>query len=131
MTDLLGTDFAFTDDFQIDQQGDFDTLAGLDNVKQAILRRIMTVPGTLLHRPTYGCGLISFQNAPMTLSVKRQLAQRIGEQLPRDPRIAKVVSVAISAPDAQPDNVTIAVTADVVSYGTQTFSFKPFSGVVV
>lgn len=131
MTDLLGTDFAFTDDFQINQQGDFDTLSGLDNVKQAIYRRLMTVPGTLLHRPTYGCGLISFQGAPMSLGVKRQLAQRIGENLKQDPRIAKVSSVAISATDDQPDSITIAVTANVVSYGTQTFTFKPFAGVVV
>lgn len=131
MTDLLGTDLAFTDDFQISPTGDFDTLSGTDNVKQAIFRRLMTVPGTLLHRPTYGVGLISFQDAPLTLGVKRQLAQRIGEQLPLDPRIKKVVSVSVSSADNTPATVTIVIVVEVVSLGTQSFTFTPFNGVTV
>jgi phage baseplate assembly protein W len=124
-------DFAFTDDFQVSPTGDLDTVSGLVSMRAAILRRLLTKKGSLAHRPDYGIGLGDFQNAPMTLAMKRQLAQRIADQLPRDPDISSVESVSVTAEDNDPSNVKIKVVAKVLGYGEAGFEFTPFSEVNV
>lgn len=132
LNDAYKTDLAFTNDLQVSSTGDFDTISGTANVKAAIMRRIMTVPGSLAHRPGYGCGLISFQNAPMSLAVRRQLAGRIAEQLPQDPRVLAVKSVGISAQDdAEPSTIRVSVVVELVGAGEVTFTYTPFSEVVI
>ena len=130
-TDILKIDFAFDDDLIVAPSGDLDIVSGLLNMQNAILRRIMTVPGTILHQPTYGCGLISFQNAPMTLSLQRQIAARIAQNLPLDPRIVEVTNVSITSADQTPEQLIINVTVTLVAYGAQTFKFTPFNSLVV
>lgn len=131
MTDLLGTDLAFSDDLQVTATGDFDTLSGTDNLRAALLRRILTVPGSLAHRPTYGVGLLAFQNAPLTLAVKRQLLARLAEQLPQDSRVAKVNSVSITSDDATPSTTVIKISVEAVGIGSVQFAYTPFNEVLV
>lgn len=131
LEDVLLTDLAFTDDLQTTPQGDFDVLSGTANLKAAILRRILTVPGSLAHRPDYGCGLLSFVNAPLTIAVRRQLVSRIAEQLPRDARVKKVTSVSIAVVDSEPSKMTISLEVEAVGIGATTFKYTPFVGVVV
>lgn len=126
INEVLKTDLAFTDDFFATAAGDFDVVSGLANLKEAILRRILTRPGTIVHRPTYGVGLGDFQNAPLTLSVKRQLANRIREQITLDPRVEEVLSVSVaSEDDYAPETVKIGVRCKVVGYGESEFSYTP------
>jgi phage baseplate assembly protein W len=130
-TDALGTDLAFDDDFQISPSGDFDTISGIENVRRSIFRRIITVPGTLIHRPNYGCGLVAFQGAPVTLDIKRQIAHKIATNLPLDPRISKVTNVSVNAEDGTPDTLVVTVSVVIAVYGEVTFTFTPFTQVVV
>jgi phage baseplate assembly protein W len=128
---MARTDLAFNGDLQVTATGDLDIISDLPNIKQAILRRILTIPGSLMHKPQYGCGILGFQNAPLTLAVQRQIAQKIAANLPRDPDVNKVVSVNVSTDDAAPGRLVVAVTADIVGHGTVTFKYTPFNGVKV
>lgn len=127
ITAVLKTDLAFTNDFKVADNGDLDTMSGLVNIRNAILHRIITVPGTLAHRPNYGVGLPEFKGAPPTLAVQRQLAVRLREQLPLDDRIEAVTGVSVSYQDvSEPDTITIVVKVKLVGYGDATFDFTPF-----
>jgi len=128
---MTRTDFAFSGDFQVTPTGDLDIISDLANIKQALLRRILTIPGTLMHRPNYGCGILGFQGAPMTIAVQRQIAQKIAQNLPQDPDVNSVTSVNVSTDDAVPGKLTIAVTADIVGHGMVTFKYTPFNGLKV
>ncbi len=131
INEALLTDLAFVEDLSVTASGDFDVMSGLVNLRQAVLRRIMTKPGTVLHRPQYGVGLVEFQGAPMTLDVQRQLAKRITEQLPRDPRVEKVLSLSLSSEDYTADKLSISVTVEAIGLGAVEFEYTPFAEVSV
>lgn len=126
INEALKTDLAFTDDLKVTSSGDLDVISGLDNLREAVLRRMLTRPGSLVHRPDYGVGLVDFKGAPVTLTTKRQLATRIREQLTLDPRIDRVVSVSVSSEDATPETITIVVRAEVAGYGETELEYTPF-----
>lgn len=130
LNETLLTDIAFTDDFKASPTGDLDVVSGMRNLQGALLRRLLTTPGSLVHRPAYGCGLAEFQNASMTLGTKRQLSLRIANQFPLDPRVDSVESVNIQTNDNEPDTMTITVKCKIVGVGSQEIVFTPFDGTV-
>lgn len=114
------------DFFQVD--GDLALVKGLENLKQALLRRLVTHPGRLIHRPEYGVGIKDFQNAPLTLKTKETVAQRIGDNFIRDPRVNEVLGVSVESKDQTPEKVIITVRTQIVGYQDEVdFSFTPFS----
>jgi len=132
MADLatfLGTDIKHESDFVNNGMGDLVTISGLDNVKAAIFRRLMTVPGSVAYRPTYGVGIPHFQNAPMTLEVQRSLALKISEQLPLDNRIESVGSVEFQLSEVTAGLVTLIISVKIRGYGDVEFTFTPFGEV--
>jgi phage baseplate assembly protein W len=130
-SDILKTDLAFVNDLAVTPTGDLDIIAGTANMRGAIYRRLITIPGTLIHRPRYGCGILAFQNAPMTLAVKRQMAGKIATNLPLDPRIVSVDNVSITSADETPSQLVITVSVTIIGIGAVTFKYTPFSGVTV
>jgi phage baseplate assembly protein W len=117
ITETLLTDIKHIRDFEkLDGVGDISTISGLDNLKQAIIRRVMTTPGSMVHRPTYGAGLKTFLGAPATLGTDREIAKRIDEQLIQDVRIAEVLSVLVERTDNTPDINKVIVSVRVVGY---------------
>jgi len=66
--ETLGTDISHKKDFEKAPHGDIALIVGKPNLHSALLRRIVTEKGAVIHRPNYGCGLGKFQNAPMTCS---------------------------------------------------------------
>lgn len=84
-------------DLTLDSQGIFEisdgdlTLSeGLDNLKQAILHRIVSEYASLVIHPTYGCGLLAIigkKNTPGTRTLARAA---LVEALQREPRIDRV-----------------------------------------
>jgi len=130
ITEYLGTDLRHEKDFvKTASGGDLQTISGLDNMKAAVLRRIMTTPGDVIHRPNYGVGLPLYQNAPNTAETRRQLASLIEEQLLQDPRIEDVESVSFTNTDSNPELITVAVNVVVRGYGELEVEFKPFGEV--
>lgn len=120
------TDIAFGSDLAPAANGDLQNAVGIANVKQALLHRLITQPGTLVHRPDYGVGVKDFQNSLNDLSNQRALALRIDEQFRRDVRVQDVVNVGIDADDLVPDSLTITIKVTLIGLGEQELQFKPF-----
>jgi phage baseplate assembly protein W len=123
----LGTDIAHIGDLQRTASGDLGTYDGLVNITNAIFHRLMTVPGTLIHRPTYGVGLPQYQNAITSFSMQQKLAKLIAEQVALDPRIQSVTNVSIQSTDGFPEQTIIKVFAVVIGYNEQVMTYAPFS----
>jgi len=130
ITEILKTDLRHQKDFvKTDSGGDLQTISGLDNIKEAILRRIMTEPGTLAHRPNYGIGLKQFQNSPMTIATQQAIAKRLQEQLVTDSRISELLSVSIDSEDRTPDKVIIKISVKLEGYDEPQMLEIPFGEV--
>lgn len=129
--EVLLTDLAYAEDLQAAPNGDFDVVSGMSNVSAALFRRIMTIPGTLAHAPTYGAGLLSYQGAPMTLAQKQQIAQKIAEQVVLDPRVESFTSVGFSSPKDNPQMLILTLKVKIIGQGEQEMTYIPFDGEAV
>lgn len=98
-TDRLLTDLDIPVDpsgsIRISPSGDVGRLSGRDNLTRAIMRRLVTTPGSLVHRPTYGCGVLGYIGLANSPAVRSKLANAIRANLLQERRI-KDVSVALS-----------------------------------
>jgi phage baseplate assembly protein W len=129
INDALLTDIEFENDFVKSDANGLQTISGLDNLKQALYARLMTTPGTLVHRPTYGVGIKDYQNSISSTTQQTILANKIQEQFLQDPRVADVTGISIDNTDDEPQLTTINVSVVVVGYtDAQTMSFVPFGG---
>lgn len=129
LDDFLKTDFAFKSDFVVTPTGDLELLSGLENLKDALFRRLVTTPGALIHRPEYGVGLKNYQNAINGIENQRRLAGTIKEQFEQDPRVEKVTGVSFNVDDNKPDTIKVNCSVSVVGYGETGFSFIAFGDV--
>lgn len=93
--------------------GDILTVSGLENLKIALLHRLVTLKGSLIHRPEYGVGIQKWQNALNTIDNQRTIAAAIVENFERDPRVVSVQSVEIAS-NEDPSLVKINVKVIVV-----------------
>lgn len=123
ITDSLKTDLSFS----VTSGGDVGTISGLANLKRALMHRLLTVPGTLVHRPSYGVGIGQYQNAPSSFSIQQKLAHLIQEQFQQDPRVKEISSVGVSSQDGTPQQTVIKVFITPVGYTEQEMKFTPFS----
>ena len=125
-------DIALKSDILKTPAGDLQTLTGTNNLHQALFRRLVTVPGTLVHRPNYGVGLKRFINAPNTIDNQRQIANLIKSQFERDFRVEEVTGVSFTLPDTQPDKLTISVRVKPSGFQDEVFlEFQPFNSIIV
>ena len=130
INESLLTDIKHKSDFvQKTGTGDLDTISGLDNIKDAIMRRIFTTPGSLVHRPTYGAGLKSYVGSPMTINTQQKLALTIQDQVLQEPRISKVNSIQFVNTDQEPEKVFLVVKVEVIGYGEVVAESVPFGEV--
>lgn len=127
LEESLGKDICHISDLLKSSTGGLQSQIGLDNVQNALFHRLMTSPGSLIHRPTYGVGIKDYQNAPASLSIYRRLAQKIGEQFALDPRVNQVLGVSLDADDATPSRVVLTVRVDIMGYGETAIQYTPFS----
>lgn len=126
LNDIMLTDVAHVGDILVSATGDMDTITGIANLKNALFHRLITQPGSLVHKPNYGVGVKDFQNALSTLSAQRKLAGRIQEQFELDPRVKKVTGVLVTFDDLHPSIVTITTKVDAVGVGELAMQMKPF-----
>lgn len=92
-------DLEHSGDFGPTETGDIKRISGKNNLRQAILHRLITVPGTIIHRPDFGVGIKLFQGVLNTLEKQRELALKIRQQLEEDDRIESVDSVQFTQSD--------------------------------
>jgi phage baseplate assembly protein W len=127
ITEILGTDITHRSDLVLSSTGAFEVISGLENLRLALFHRLMTVPGSLIHRPDYGVGIKQFQNAPNTLVNQEQIANRIYDNFIRDSRVEKVLGVQINSEDGTPETLKISVRFKIVGYQDEaTLAFIPF-----
>jgi len=82
-------------DFVAAPNGDFSLAKGIVNVKQRLFHRLITVPGSLVHRPDFGIGVQRWQNDISTISRKRDLASLIKDQFEQDDSVKRLESIQI------------------------------------
>lgn len=88
--------------------GDWPTIAGTSNLRAASLRRIITAPRTMTHRPEYGAGLVTQIERPNTDVTAARTSASITDNFEREPRVASVETTTSS--DTARDLVFIDVT---------------------
>ncbi len=111
--------------------GDLELESGEENARQAIIRRIMTNPGSIVHRPDYGVGIKNYQGAVSTLEQKRALGKAIVDQVEQDDRVRSVLGVRIDIDDDTPEKTVLTVRVELVGLGEVPVTITPFGGEVV
>lgn len=125
LEDFLKTDLRYSDgDVVPSTGGDYLTVSLEANVKQAVFNRLITVRGTLAHRPQYGVGLPLFLNQPFSLQTKRELAREIKQNLELDPRIEEVTSVGIDELGDGSGKIDLRVEYRIKGLGTVTSTWE-------
>lgn len=118
----LDTDRLYTDlDIPVDPggsirpspSGDVPRLSGRDNLARAVHRRLVTQPGSLVHRPTYGCGVLGYLGTANSQATRSKLANTIRANLLQDRRLKDVtVSLAVGTAEdpSATDTITVSLT---------------------
>jgi phage baseplate assembly protein W len=93
---VFGRDLLFTDDVQVGPNGDYVVVDGVENLRRAILRRLVVKPGEYRLRPEYGVGVGTFVKKPMTRATLDELQQRIVDNLSQEKRIDRLLQVIVN-----------------------------------
>ncbi len=123
--EIYGLDLAFSNDYQVSASGDMQTISGQNNIREALIRRTVTQPGSLIHRPDYGVGIKDFLNALNSLDNQRELANRIKVQWEQDPRVVEVIGVRLLIEDDTPEKIEIGVRVNLVGLGEVSLRLIP------
>lgn len=126
LDEVLGTDIIHRSDLQRAATGDLATVSGMDNLRIALFHRLVTVPGTIVHRPSYGVGIKRYQNAVASLANQRKIALDIQANFLAEDRLTGVKSVSFEVNEKNPAMTKLIVKADVAGLGAQEFVFTPF-----
>lgn len=121
-------DIKHRSDFERTESGNLLTDVGLEKVKNKLIRRLVTVPGSIIHRPNFGVGILRYQNATLTFSQKEKIATNINDQFLEEPFVEEVLGVSFKNIDSQPDAFIISVSVRLEGYGESTVQYQSFEG---
>lgn len=119
----FGTDIKFENDYDITSAGDYLLLSGLENLRAAVYRRLLTNPGEYKLVPDYGVGMKRWVKKPDTSANRAEMKTIIEQQLLRDPRIQEIVQIAIESLENQP-GVKVGI---VLRANGRALRFRPFT----
>lgn len=80
-------------DFALTTSGDLALVEGLQNLRDAIGRRLITRSGQVVFRPEYGIGIIDFVARPNSERNKQDMINRVRANLMDDSRVEKILSL--------------------------------------
>lgn len=89
--------------------GDWPTVSGEENLLDAVRRRIATTPGGLIHRESFGCGLLAYLEAPASGVTAARFSASIQSNIVQDPRV-ETVEVSVEEDATKPERVFVDVT---------------------
>lgn len=117
-------DLKFADDYVENGDGDIDLVDGLQNVKDRLFRRLITLKGSIVHRPNYGVGLKRYQNETITLQLRKFLTNEIKNQFQEEQFVESVKSVIINQGTENTSQLTINVNAVISGYQELVLEFE-------
>lgn len=94
--DVYGTDLLFLDDLKVTSKGDWATVNDVENLRRAILRRLIVKPGEYRFNPKYGVGIGTYVKKRKTKALLDQLQHAIVDNISQDRRVEKVLEVTVS-----------------------------------
>ena len=106
--------------------GDLATVSGLARVRESIMRRLTTRRGSLLHRPSYGCDLLQYQNAPLTLATQQRIIKIVSDACAEEAEVTSVNEVSI-AETSTPSMALIKSRVSAAGYENVTVELRPFN----
>lgn len=118
-------------DFNLTKTGDLEQIKGKNNVKQRLFHRLITEPGSMVHRPDYGVGAKGFQGKVGSIDNQRELALRIKDQYEQDPAVEEVTGVRIDQDTVEPGLFTVVAKYNILGLGELVEEFEPFSEILV
>jgi phage baseplate assembly protein W len=124
--EVFGVDLLFNGDLVVTPKGDYAEVAGEENLRRAIIRRLITRPGEYRRNPSYGCGLLSYVKKKMTQSALAELEQRIRDNLSRERRLDKIISLTLVPTTYDGNQPALQVSITVQSKG-RTVQFRPMT----
>lgn len=80
-------------DYRSAPNGDLALIKGKLNVRQRLFHRLITVQGSLAHRPKFGVGIKQYQNVTLTIDVQKKIALEMKSQFEQDEAVESFVSV--------------------------------------
>lgn len=127
--DFYLVDLEFKNDLVNSASGDLQLITGKKNALQALFNRLITVQGSLSHRPNYGVGVKLWQNKVASIGNQRDLALKIKSQFEQDFRVQKVLGVTFT----QTNNGQFTVRFRVIlnGIGEVTATFDPFGEIEI
>ena len=128
--DALLIDVLHQGDFGKAPSGDLALAKGKKNLEQWVLHCLLTVPGTLVHRPLFGIGVKEFQGRVTTIQAQRELALKIREGLELDDRIESVNGVQVVQDEVQPGLFSVLIKYTARGVGEIIQSVDPFEAVI-
>ena len=92
-------------------QFDLETLAGLDNLEQALLLRFLTPRGemTILGHPTYGSRLYELMGELNVERTHNRAKMYVLQALADEPRVKQVLLVKVTRNQADPTRMDVAI----------------------
>lgn len=104
-------------DYVVTAAGDWALATGLDALRQALLRRLITSPGEWATLPDFGVGAPQYVKAPRTAANVAELEGRIRSQFMQDDRVQSVSTVDITDTTNEDGSVTT-ITVLIVAAGS-------------
>jgi len=84
---LYGVDLRFELDYFVTGASDLERTRGLEALKASFARALVTRPGEIFWRPTYGIGIVDFLNLKATTAMIHEVKNRIRSTLLSDPAV--------------------------------------------
>lgn len=111
-------------DLQLTATGDLQTVGGDALAQERILRRLLTLPGSYLWHPTYGCGLLRYIGLPLNDELFSEIKANIISQMFEESAVAKSPEPQITL-TSTPYNLFGGITyVSAITNAPQTLSFN-------
>lgn len=92
---FYGTDIHFRNDYSLDRTGDYILDVGIEALREAIYRRLITRPGEYKHVPSYGVGVQTYLKSRTTSDNIERLKSAIRTQVLKDPRVEAIEDLEV------------------------------------
>lgn len=115
--DLFGIDVMLRRGKFVVENGNFSTVADIDNLNQALRHLVVTEPGELLYHPRYGCGTRPFIGSSNSKANGLVAGSLVKRAVQADQRISSVQSALV---EQSGDALKITIKAEAINAATVT-----------